>query len=394
MATKKPLSVLFITILVDLIGFGIVIPILPIYADSLGASGFTIGAVAGIFSLSQFVFAPFWGGLSDRIGRRPVLLASIFITTASYLLFAFADSIALLLLSRALAGFGSANISAANAFISDITPPEKRAQNFGIVGAAFGLGFIFGPPLGGLMKNEFGIEWVGFSAAILGLLNLIMALLFLPESIKERNAHAQIFPNPFAELGGIWKRVNVRGFLLSNFLFITAFSMMHITSSLLWEERYGLNEAEIGYTFAFIGLMVAIVQGVLIKYFKAWFGERRLYLSGSILLGIGLLAMPFVPVSLFIPLELLALLIISVGNGFFTPTVSSLISRNAKSNEQGRIMGLLQSVSSLARIIGPLIGGTLYGLHLSFPYIAAFGLMMLTAWLARVVVKKRMPALS
>jgi multidrug resistance protein len=391
MNSRKALIVLFFTIFIDLVGFGIVIPILPIYADELGANGFVLGLVTGSFSLMQFLFAPFWGNLSDRLGRRPILLISIAITAASYWLFSQSNTLFLLLLSRSLAGIGSANISAANAFISDITPPEKRAQNFGIVGAAFGLGFIFGPPIGGFLKNDFGIEWVGYTAAFLGALNFLMALFLLPESISDKSKTGPLFPNPFKEIATVLKRTDIRGFLLSNFIFITAFSMMHLTASLLWEERFDLNEKEIGYVFAFIGISVAVVQGFLIKYFKSWFGERQLYLWGAILLGIGLLAMPFVPVELFIPLELLALLVIAVGNGFFTPTVASLISQASRKGEQGKMMGLLQSIGSLSRVVGPLIGGVLYAQSASLPYIVAFFLMMATAWLAREVVKKVLP---
>ena len=379
---NKPLLVLFVTIFVDLVGFGIVIPILPIYADELGASGFMIGLITGIFAFMQFLFAPFWGNLSDRIGRRPVLLISIGMMSASYLLFAYADSIFTLLLSRVLAGIGAANISTANAFISDISKPEKRAKNFGIVGAAFGLGFIFGPPLGGVLKDYYGIEWVGFAAAGLGAINFVMAYFLLPESLREKNPEARLIPNPFKELALVFPRRGIRGFLLSNFIFITAFSMMHITASLLWKDRYALSESEIGYVYSFIGVAVAVTQGTLIGPFTRWLGERKLYLSGPVLLGLGLLAMPFVPVDLFIPLELLALLIIAFGNGFFTPTVSSLVSQSARAHERGKMMGLLQSVGSLSRVVGPLIGGSLYGIEYFWPYVAAFSLMLVTTGIA------------
>lgn len=387
---QRPLSVLFFTIFLDLLGFGIVIPILPIYADELGASGWMIGLITGIFAFMQFLFAPFWGNLSDRIGRRPVLLTSIAIMSGSYLLFAGAVSIPLLLFSRILGGIGAANISAANAFISDMSTDANRAKNFGIVGAAFGLGFIFGPPLGGWLKDQYGIEWVGYTAAILGAANFLMAMVFLPESLREKDPQSPLFPNPFRELRNILPRVELRGFLLSNFIFLAAFSMMHVTSSLLWQDRFGLNEKEIGYVFAFIGISVATVQGTLIGSFNRWIGERRLYLLGSLLMGVGLLAMPYVPVALFVPLELAALLIIAVGNGFFTPTVSSLVAQRAASHERGKLMGLLQSVGSLSRVIGPLIGGTLYDLGPAKPYLMAAAMMFFTAGLAWQIVKRRL----
>ncbi len=391
---NKPLLVLFVTIFLDLVGFGIVIPILPLYADELGASGFMIGLITASFAFMQFFFAPFWGNLSDRIGRRPVLLISIAVIGVSYLIFAQANTLFILLLSRMLAGIGAANISTANAFISDITPPEKRSKNFGLVGAAFGLGFIFGPPLGGLLKDHFGIEAVGYVSAGLAAINFLMAYLLLPESLQEKNRENSLIPNPFAEFKHMLPRKAIMSFLVSNFIFLSAFSMMHITASLLWQEKYNLSESEIGYVFAFIGIAVAVVQGTLIGSFNKWFGEKKLFISGSFLMAVGLIAMPFVPVELFIPLELVALLIIAVGNGFFTPTVSSLISQQAGKKEQGKVLGLLQSVGSLSRVVGPILGGALYGIHLALPYIVASGMMLGVVLLAYLIVQKFMKPAS
>lgn len=390
----RPLTILFITIFLDLVGFGIIIPILPIYAQELGAEGWLIGMITGVFAFMQFLFAPFWGNLSDRIGRKPVLLASIGIMAFSYLIFAQADNIALLLLSRILAGIGAANISTANAFISDITPPQDRSKNFGIVGAAFGLGFIFGPPIGGLLKDHFGIEMVGYASAGLSFANLVLAFLLLPESLKEKSRDQKLVPNPLGELKNIWHRIKIRSFLISNFVFLSAFSMMHITASLLWEEKYGLSESEIGYVFAFIGVAVALVQGTLIGPLTKRLGEKKLYVSGSLLMAVGLLAMPFVPVALFVPLELLALAIIALGNGFFTPTVSSLISQQAQAKEQGKVLGLLQSVGSLSRMVGPLLGGLLYDFSFFAPYVAAAALMLLVAFYAFAIVRRFMGGLQ
>lgn len=379
---KRPLVILFITIFFDLVAFGIVIPILPIYAEDLGASGTLIGVIMGSFAFMQFFFAPFWGNLSDRIGRRPVLLASIALICASYVLLAFAHTLFLLLLSRMLAGIGAANISTAYAFISDMTPPERRAKNFGIVGAAFGMGFIFGPPLGGFLKDNFGMEWVGFASAGLAFLNIILAYFMLPESLEKKNPSARLMPNPFKEIQAILPQVKIRAHMLNYFIFLSGFSMMHITASLLWEQRYELSEAEIGYVYAFIGLSVALVQGLLIGPATKWFGEKALYVSGAIIMGVGLLAMPFVPVNQFIPWELVALLIIAVGNGFFNPTVSSLVSKTANKAEQGKMMGLMQSVGSLSRIAGPVLGGALYGIAVYMPYIVAAIMMAGVALLA------------
>ncbi len=384
---NKPLLVLFITIFIDLLGFGIIIPILPIYADELGAPSWVIGLIAASFSFMQFVFAPFWGRLSDRIGRRPVLLYSIFLVALSYLLFANSNTILLLFAARMLAGIGAANISTANAFVSDISNPDNRAKNFGIIGAAFGLGFIFGPPLGGFLKTTYGIEWVGYVAAILAGINLIMAFFMLPESNLRKNSEGTFFPNPFKEIAAVFPRRDIRSFLLIQFVFMTAFSMLQITASLMWEGHFRLTEAEVGYTFAFVGVSIAIIQGTLIGKLTKRFGEKKLFVAGHFFMFTGLLSLPFVPEAYFIPLELIALVFIAVGMAFFTPTLSSLLAQTAGKNEQGKVMGLLQSTGSLSRIIGPFAGGTLYGYYFFLPYVGAAFLMLITAAIAIYIVR-------
>lgn len=379
---------LFITIFFDLIGFGIVIPILPIYADELGASGFTIGLIGASFSAAQFVFAPFWGNLSDRIGRRPVILTCILIMLASYVVLGFAASIWVLFLARIVAGIGAANISAAQAFISDITEEKDRAKNFGIIGAAFGLGFIFGPPLGGWLKEDFGIQWVGFVAAGLAALNFILAYFLLPESIEEKQPFQFKFPNPLSGIKQVLPRPKIRSLLIINFVFIAAFSMMQITASLLWKDKYGLDAGDIGLVFAFIGVTVVIIQGTLIGPFTRWFGEKNLFIIGNLFMAIGLFGMPYIPVDWFMPGEYISLLFISFGNAFFTPTLSSLLSKSAGKKEQGTVMGVSQSVGALSRIAGPFIGGFLYGIDLHLPNTLAAAVMLITFFMAwRITIK-------
>lgn len=385
---RLPILVLFVTIFFDLIGFGIVIPILPIYADELGASGFTIGLIGASFSAAQFVFAPFWGKLSDRIGRRPVILTCILIMLCSYLILGMANSVWLLFATRIVAGIGAANISAAQAFISDITPPENRAKNFGIIGAAFGLGFIFGPPLGGWLKEDFGIEWVGFVAAGLAGLNFVLAYFLLPESIEKKQSFRLQFPNPAKGIKEVLPRPLIGALLFINFVFIAAFSMMQITSSLLWKDKYNLDAGEIGLVFAFIGFTVVIIQGTLIGPLTRWFGEKKLFILGNLLMAIGLFGMPYVPVDLFIPWEYISLLFISFGNAFFTPTLTSLLSKSAGKKEQGTVMGVSQSMGALSRIVGPFIGGFLYGLDLHLPNSIAALVMLITFFMAWRIVNK------
>ncbi|MCB0586812.1 MAG: MFS transporter [Phaeodactylibacter sp.] len=385
---RRPLLVLFVTIFIDLLGFGLIIPILPIYANELGASGTVIGLVAASYSLMQFLIAPLWGNLSDRFGRKPILLSSIAITGLGYLVFSQAHSLAMLFAARLIAGAGSANISTAQAYISDITPPDRRAKSFGIIGAAFGLGFIFGPPVGGYLKTHYGIASVGFTAAALSTINLFLAWYILEESLREKNAEGPLFKNPVAGFREALNRGDITSLLIINLVFITAFSLMTVSVTLLWEEHYGLNEAQVGYTFAFLGVVAAIVQGGLVGWASRTFGDKRLLVMGCIFMFFGLVSLPFVPVSLFIPLELLALVLISLGNGALTPTISSLLSRVADPKEQGAVLGYSQSFGSLGRVIGPFLGGWLYGIEYQLPNIGSGVLMALCLALALRLIRR------
>jgi multidrug resistance protein len=219
---NKQLLVLFLTIFLDLLGFGIIIPVFPIIAKELNASAIEIGFIAGIYSLMNFIFSPFWGTLSDRIGRRPVMLISIALTVLAYVFFAFTNSLVFLILSRVFAGIGSANISAAQAYIADITPPENRAKNMGFIGAAFGLGFIFGPPIGGFLKSISGtgsVEYVGWFSAILSSINLLLAFLFLKESLQVKQKDKAFSFKPIANLIEEFKKPIIRELILFNFIF-------------------------------------------------------------------------------------------------------------------------------------------------------------------------------
>jgi MFS transporter, DHA1 family, tetracycline resistance protein len=384
----RPLLVIFITIFIDLLGFGIIIPILPIHASELGAPGWVIGLVAASFSAMQFLFGPFWGGLSDRLGRRPILMGSMLLMGFSYILFAFSSfSLVILFLSRLLAGISAANISAAQAFISDITPPEKRAKNFGIIGAAFGLGFIFGPPIGGFLKADYGIDAVGYAAAGFSFFNLILAYFLLPETLVERSEKTSLFINPLEKLGSALKRVAIGDLMIISFIFMVAFSMMQVTAALFWVAEFGLTEKGVGYMFLYIGLLAAIIQGGFIGKLNIWFGERNLLISGTLLMMTGLTLMPFAPKEHFLLWELPSLAVVSLGNAFLTPTINSLLSRLSGAREQGAILGASQSFNSLARVVGPILGGWLYGMDFRIPYLASGLLVLLCTFLAVRLVK-------
>ncbi|MCB0787395.1 MAG: MFS transporter, partial [Flavobacteriales bacterium] len=354
----------------------LVIPILPTYATELGATAFEVGLIAAVYALMNFVFSPLWGTVSDRHGRRPVIAGTVATTAFSFLLLAHADTLWLLFVARTISGIGSANIAASQAYITDVTERSERARALGLIGAAFGLGFIFGPLVGGFVKEHFGMSWVGYTAMCLSLINLLLVWFFLPESIKEKDPHARLEFKPITGVFRALKRAGLRDLFLTSFTYITAFSMMQITVALLWEEHYGLNEAHIGYMFAVIGLASAIVQGMLVGWLSRRFGEARLMIYGCILLGLGLLFIPFVPQAYFIPLAFIPVLMLALANGCMMPSISSLLSRNPTNKEQGQVLGLNQGFGSLARIAGPTLGGWLYGWHFTSPYIGGAVLIM------------------
>ena len=387
---RTPLMILFFTVFLDLIGFGLVIPVLPIYAEDLGAAALTIGLIEASFSGAQFFFAPFWGALSDRMGRKPVLVISIAVMMFSYLILANASTIWLLFIARAVAGIGAANVSIANAYVSDISPVERRARNFGIIGAAMGLGFIFGPPLGGFLKDFYGMDGVGYVAAALSLLNLLLAWLLLPESHFDLNKSRSLFTTPLREFKTVFPRVTLRSLLLTQLIFMAAFSMLQMTASLLWKNRYMLREVEIGYTFGFIGICIVIIQGLLLGRLSRLVGERKLFVAGNFMMAIGLISMPYVPVEVFVPLGLFGLIFIAFGTAFFTPTLSSLLTQTAGEDEQGKVLGLMQAMGSLGRVAGPVTGGFFYGIAYFLPFTVAAGIMVITGSLALWIVRVRL----
>lgn len=386
MKRSSPLFVLFFTIFIDLLGFGIIIPILGPYAkDVLHAEGWVYGLIFGVYSFMNFLFAPVLGTLSDRVGRRPVLLITIVIAMVGHLLFSFSSSLLLLFIARMIAGIGSANISVANAYISDVTPPEGRAKAMGLIGAAFGLGFVFGPPVGGYIYEHLSFEYIGYLTAALCLVNFILAWVYLPESIKERNTENKFnFTNILRGLIEAGTNPKVNKFFLLFFIVIIAFSMMQSTVTLLFKARYSLTAAEGSYMFAYVGFLMAIVQGFLIGFFSKRLGEAKMLIIGSIGMGLGLALIPFGPFWL----QFVYFGLIAVTNGMIGPAINSLISKNADPTKLGQIMGANQSFGSLSRGIGPVIAGTLYDIDYTLPYLAA-GLIMTVCFFTALVVVKR-----
>ena len=388
---KKPIIVIFITIFIDMLGFGIIIPILPIFTKELGAANYQVGLIAMSFPLMNFLFAPFWGSLSDRYGRRPIILWSVLITGLAYLLFSQTVNLWLLLLSRLLSGIGSANLSVAQAYIADITPPKERAKSMGLIGAAFGLGFIIGPTAGGYLKSISAIgqvDLVGYVAAALCLLNLVLAYFLLPESLQVKQKDVRF---NFKVISGIiteLRKPTIRELLLINFIFITAFMIMQMSISLFWKEKIGLNEIQMGNMFAFIGVATVIVQGGLVGRLVKKFGETRLLTYGTYLFISSLLIIPWVTPETFIPIELIALAIMALANGCLTPSITSLLSKSADPKDVGQVLGVNQSFGSVARATGMGLSGFIYGIEFHLPFMVGALLMLLCIWLAIKLEKK------
>lgn len=404
---KKPsLLVIFLTVFIDLIGFGIVLPLLPLYSKNYGAGAVMIGAVMASYSLMQFLFAPAWGRLSDRIGRKPVLIVSTAGAAASYAMFALATkldtSMALygVLASRMIAGICGANITVAQACIADVTPPDQRSKKMGLIGMAFGLGFIFGPVLGGKSLVWFGESGPGWVAATLCGANLLLALAFLPETRKPDG-------EPVSRRPGLerWMHVLRRpkiGLLVGVFFLATfGFSCFETTLGLLVSANFSLNpgrasDAEvIAMLFTYCGLVGALVQGGPIGKLVKKLGEPKLIAASLFVFAAGMGPIAFVHGNtafrwsgLFqtggFPwlLLLLFLALLAIGSGLTRPPLFGLLSNLASSNEQGETIGVAQSAGSLARIAGPIFASTLFHWHHAAPYVVAAAIACLAGAIA------------
>jgi MFS transporter, DHA1 family, tetracycline resistance protein len=398
MENKKAFIIIFLTVFIDLLGFGLIVPILPNYAKSLGAADWQFGLIASVFSLLNFIFTPFLGAYSDRVGRRPVILISVFMNMIGYIIFAYANALPLFIFSRVINGIGSSNISAAQAYIADISSPENRTKMMGMIGAAFGLGFIFGPLFGGLIAAAygdkgatdpallFGIRELGFAAAALCLINLVSAYFLLPESNKNLNANSPIKFVPINDYKKAFTQPVLRELMWFWAIYVLAFAAMQTVSALLWKEKYGFDEKHIGYLFGIIGIASVIVQGGLVGRLNKAFGEKKLLVMGCILMMIGLATVPFVPTEGFWFWAVINICFISLGNGCLTPSITALVSKITPPEEQGRMLGLSQSVGSVSRILGPAMSGVFYGWNYALPYLVGGGLMIVGLYLASLII--------
>ena len=353
---KRTLLLIFLVVFIDLMGFGIVIPLLPLYGDKYHPSPQVFGLLMATYSLAQFLFAPILGRLSDRFGRRPVLLVSLAGTVAGYLLFAFHRSLALLFLARAVGGLFGANVSTAQAVIADVTAPEERAKGMGLIGAAFGLGFILGPAIGG-GALRLGEGAPGLFAAGLSFCAFLLAFFTLEETYPEerRTGELRVHRGWFTPVR-LWKALThpQLGLVLSTFFLATfAFANFESTFALTLKDRMGLDAQHVFWLFVFLGTLAAIIQGGLIGRLAKRFGERKLAVIGAALLVPGYLVLSEVH---RVPALMGCLVLLALGAGLTNPTLSALASRLATADEQGGVLGIFQSLSSLARISGPFWG--------------------------------------
>jgi MFS family permease len=403
---KPSVLVVFLTVFIDLIGFGIVLPLLPIYSRNFGAKGLVIGAIMSSYSLMQFLFAPAWGRLSDRIGRRPVLLVSTAGAAISYALFAIGSGLAgqtallVLVASRVFAGICGANITVAQAYIADITPVAERSKKMGLIGMAFGLGFIFGPFIGSVsitgISIDFlhihipgiGIQGPGWVAMGLCAANFILALAILPESWQPTSEHVAARPR-LAQWLHTFDQPKVGLLVLVFFLATFCFTCFETTLGLLVGKNFHLDvhrdqDAKvIGYLFAFCGIIGAVVQGGAIGKMVKRSGEARLIANSLFMVAISMAPMPFIHGSGAgaWTLLLLTLSILSIGSSLTRPPVFGLISILTPAHEQGATIGLAQSAGSLARIVGPIFAATLLEHHPALPYLICSGISLCAAFL-------------
>jgi multidrug resistance protein len=397
---KAQLGIIFLTVLIDMIGFGIIIPILPLYAKQFHASAATIGILMGTYSLMQFIFSPILGRISDRVGRRPVLLVSLMATSAGFAVMGFASSIAWLFVGRIIPGISGGNISTAQAYIADITSPEERSGAMGMIGATIGVGFLLGPMIGGILSHFFGPAAPFLFASGLALLNALVAFVRLPESLahehrataEEKSPISQVFKHG-------WHLPALMG---AYFFSIAGFSVLNMLYPLFTNARFGFDEEKNGFLFGFMGFIAILIQGGLIRRLAKKKSEKSLALTGTILMIAGMAYLPVVHSMLTL---LTASTILAIGNSFVMPTLNGLASRSAEKSWQGRVNGLMQSAGSLARFIGPMMAGQLLvmdvdksGNPLPFygraPCYAAVGILVLAALLTAQLPAKPITAES
>ncbi len=390
---KKPLILIFLIVFIDLVGFGIVIPLHSYLSRQFGADPFQVGLLMSIYSLMQFLFAPFWGQISDRYGRRPILLMSLLGAAVAHMGFAFANSYLLLFIARMFAGLFGANISTAMAYVADITPENKRSQTMGMVGAAIGLGFVMGPFIGGVFGRlglqmgtapPFGMSLGAVVASLICFGNFIWAYRSLGESLpKSKRAltpkRQSVYQRLASLTGLLWS--SEKGFLLWMYLFAAiAMGHMEVAMFLYVDDKFGWSFDQASLGFAYMGLIMALTQGFLVRKLMPKLGERKTLIIGSVLYSVCLIG---VGLSSQIWMLGVAITFMGIGIGLTNPSLAGSISLLSSAKEQGQMMGISQSLSSMGRILGPLMGSFLYKYyHPETPFFVGGGFVALTLVMA------------
>ncbi len=407
-------------------GFGIVLPLLPFFAQEFQASPWITGALFSVFSLMQLIFSPLWGRLSDRVGRRPIMMMSTFGAMLAYVLFAFSTSLAMLFASRILAGIMGGNISTAQAAISDSTPADQRAAGMGLIGAAFGIGFVLGPAMASGLASPGVLEWAssiasqwapntflpslvstpfglpGLVAAIMSAVSFVWVLLALPETAPvKRSSEAPSFrPRPSVFSPRFWRQLmdqqrQTGGYLIPLLVTYLLLSFgeasLYAAFPLLAEAKFGLAPQDVGIQFFYIGMIAVVVQGGLIRPLTKRFREGSLFLVGNIFMVLGLAA---IALSANIVQLTLALGLLALGKSLNTPMITSLISKQAREDQVGEIMGTAQGFSGLGRMIGPTWGGLFYGWIPESAFLATSLVLLSTIGVAWGIRQKTHPSTS
>lgn len=359
---KSAIGFIFITLLIDFTGFGIIIPVLPKLIEELTGGGLSVAALYGgyltmSYSVMQFISAPVLGGLSDKFGRRPILLASLFGLGIDYIFLAFAPTIGWLFVGRALAGVTGASFTTAMAYIADVSTPEKRAQNFGMIGAAFGIGFIVGPVIGGIF-SQFGLRVPFIISAVLALVNWLYGYFILPESLAKENRRSFDWKraNPVGSLLRVVQFPKLIGLLAALFLLYLAAHAVQSTWTYYTMEKFHWNETWVGYSLGFVGIVVGIVQGGLIRIIIPKIGQEKAVFYGLFLYMIGFVLFAFATKGWM----MFAFMLPYGLAGIYGPAMQGIISNNVEANAQGEIQGFTASLMSVAAIFGPLIMNNLF----------------------------------
>ena len=379
-AGRAALTIIYLTVFIDLLGFGIILPSLPYYARDLGATGLGLGILFSAYSVAQLVGSAFLGRLSDRHGRRPILLLSLAGSAASMFLSGIATGLLTLSLARALAGAFGGSIGTAQAYIADVTPRAERARYMGLLGASIGVGFVVGPALGaGLLALGFGFRGAAFAAGGLAALNFASALVRLPES---RAAGAAGEHRPLSAVGW-WRAISRPGLQpLYWAVFLTTFAFVALETTLVFlaRDRFSLDSRHFGLVLVYLGVVVIVIQGGVVGRLSRRIGERPVALTGAALMGAALAALPASP---RLPVLLVLLGLVATGQGLASPALSTLVSHASEGAEHGALLGASQSLAALARALGPVIAGQLYDLHAAAPYVTAGALSLVAGALLR-----------